>query len=526
MSNKIITHIIPKWPDRGYYYFPEVPPFSLAINFYGAFIVEDKIDWKTSDIKEHHAETVNNQNFQRDKKNSVYTETDTSNFKQSVQVIKSLNFLNKSRKLINYWFQRLNNEDVFFDNWTNQEESRYFYWFEFLKLNRHYKEFCELLRKSKDNDAYSSAFDIQMGPPIINLAPNDGDWSKINKVKIFTEEFEVMQNQKELKVSCPYDWECDGKKKSLVINISGPFKGSYHCSNCSLEGDLKKDDFYIKKTLEPYKTYEYLDDNNKSKYSEEKVYTADLAYTYLLFGDVFIEEFEGEKGFYNWWVKPITCISDETSRIHKQWADIIYRMDKEDSENKMQICRGAYLFAHWGQANNLRLQRKIEIIGDAEQGDMVSNFYVRIDLNLTNEEINIQLDKLKEDIKEKSKKEKSNYKKTREPLLKLRKQRGQSCKNLKKNLKAYDLHLKNKKSVEIGYQFDKELEFRGKIKKDMRADQIKNDCPELRPRFRKHGRELVMTAKKNIIASIVKNERNMRQTNELLINESQFPAAK
>ena len=35
------SHLIPGWPDHGYYYFNHVYPFSMATNFYGGFLLFD-----------------------------------------------------------------------------------------------------------------------------------------------------------------------------------------------------------------------------------------------------------------------------------------------------------------------------------------------------------------------------------------------------------------------------------------------------------------------------------------------------
>ena len=503
MSNREITYIIPDQPDRGYYYFTDQEPFSKLINFYGGILV---------------SEAPKNKNI-REEKNGIFTESDSSKIKQKVEIIKSTKCQNEEKS--HYQFERFESE-VYFDNWTNKEDCKYFYLFEFLKLNKNYKDFCQLLEKSR-RDNYRVAFEIhdrlsKGGFYPISLQPDDCEWERVNRVKIYMEEEEkeINVNLKESITTCPNEWDCNGEEQTLNITISDPFKGSYHCIKCGFKGDLNKEDFYILESVNEAYNYKFLDKGANNKNFEKKsVLTRDLAFTYTFFGNVFEDRYQGERGFFNWWTEQISFLPNYVTDFYKRdWIEILFRY--EDGKHIPQICRGAFLFSSFGLANNLQMLELDEINDNPENNNMENAYYIKINKDLTIEDINIQLDKLKRDIHEKHK-----FKETRAQLMKLRKT-TLGCNEIGNKLKAYELHLQNKNSLEIGYHLD--IANRKKKNKNKQAKDIRyeNSSESTNARQRKQGRMLVNSAKLNIIASIIKFEESMSKISESI--ELRFPA--
>ena len=131
-------HLIPGWPDHGYYYFNHDYPFSMATNFYGGFLLFDhRLERDHSNSKIPHpipSRVLDKQSIWRESKSSQEKEWITC-------------YENRSQEED---LKDLGPKAVKFDSWRKEEDSHYYYWFEFLKLNTDYEELCRILRQYPD----------------------------------------------------------------------------------------------------------------------------------------------------------------------------------------------------------------------------------------------------------------------------------------------------------------------------------------------------------------------------------------
>ncbi|MDB9829750.1 hypothetical protein OAC68_02805 [Gammaproteobacteria bacterium] len=348
-------NIIHGWPDLGYYYFPSQPPFSMEINFYGAL----------------HFSSKRNINQSGGAKNVALL----------------------------YAGEKLEQENIRFKKWIEPEDSLYYWWFKFLKLNPRYESLCKILRQFPD----------------------------------------------------------------FALQVKGGFGQQDPCYEHFYEAGLL--------------------DEQEPELFKKRIYLGELLHTYHFFGDIHDDKFKGKQGFYNWWVESPRTIDDEAFREHRDTWDLMWK------KNKVIISRGAYLFASWGRANNLRLLTTNEVMRSLENGDGGDSYYVRIDPNLTLNEIDEQLTQLQQDIENDIKLK--NVKEERQPLLKLRGNSTLNTDNIKNWYKAYELYYKKgKNALEIGYQLS--------TNEEMDRHEIKKGFDGSCPTYRKKGERFLNSAKINI----------------------------
>jgi hypothetical protein len=335
------SHLIPGWPDHGYYYFNHVYPFSMATNFYGGFLLFDhrlKRNHSNSQIPHPIPSRVLD-------KQSIWRESNSS---QETEWITCYENRSQEEDL-----KDLGPKTVKFDSWTKDEDSHYYYWFAFLKLNPDYEELCRILRQYPDQ--------------------------------------------------APFIWPGGGNPRD-----------PWH------------------KELKDKKVF-------KEGFSE-------LINTYHLFGDVHADKYGDDdgRGFFRWWNDRVSIIDDGVMREHSDsWMDMLIRGDGEGNDCAV-ICRGSYLFANWGRANNLRLLTNEEL--DINKGASKEGVYhVQIDTNLALTEIEFQLDELMCAIKDKTKGV------DRPPLLRFRQGKITPPKLMSQWLKAYRLKEEGKTHMQIGY---------------------------------------------------------------------------
>lgn len=486
------TSIISGYPERGYYYFYPSAPFSMAINFYGALVVNDisvlmpgtpEMDEcinQNPGLKAYRKNPIKyeNSSFCIIKEDGIYHQKDvTESNKPTV----------KSKVTIFEGGQKsAQQEEVMLYDWVKEEESLYYYWFEFLRLHKKYKVFCEILRE-------------------VNARGGD-----------------------------------DYKFASLIRTGNITYRSFEHNESCNQW-------MWAAKKLREAELFE----ENEPELFDKRIYINDLANTYMYFGDV-----HSVSSFYDWWTGPVNLIDSEAQKDHNRHIDMIDHicrgaylfanwgrpllltpMSIADTEKDVQTINFKI------SEDNKRIAKFLE--GTPEKhherikNEMMDRSghrrvrYVKIDPKLSLDELELQLRELSNYIKKEG--EAADHKLRRPALLKPAKN-DKALKKMPNLLEAFKLKLENKeiKRVQMGYRLnkfyrtDESNEAQKVISKNNLAANIDNK--EIRKylgdhedMFKKRGRRDLATAKKCILNSTLIYEVPIKTNERESSYQGKFP---